>query len=426
MDDSFLGLEEINGLASYRLDRPIGEGSMGTVFLAHVVDRKELTQLPDQVAIKILKPSAPHKSNRRKEISLMREILHECVVRVHDCDFESEPKFAVFDYYSGGSVADQFFREGPLPPTIAWNLLHDMLSALVATHRHGILHLDIKPGNILIGDDGRFLLSDFGVATGIFVAGGRRIVGSPAYMSPEQARGETGNVDARSDLFCLGTTMWHLIAGRLPVIRSTSSQVVRLRATEPLPLLIDIVDKPYHALAEIVDSMLAFQPRARPGSAAEVLAQLETAAETHDHAPTVHKGHRVDKNLRLHLRNHLSDPVLLDLLRRWGKHYLLRVFEDGEIICTEGEKSYDVYILLEGKVEVHRGDRLVDVEMREGNIIGEVAALIGSPRTAMLKAQGSTILALLKAAEIEQAAKAMPALAVRIMKSLAMRLAQRD
>ncbi len=427
-EESLSELPIIQGRVPYRLIRTLGEGAMGTVFLAQVLDRENQPELPDVVAFKIFKADArPRSANFRKEISLVREINTANVVRVHDCNFETDPMFAVFDYHSGGSVADHFFREGPLPPRPAWNLLMDILSALVATHRHGILHLDIKPGNILIGDDGRFLLSDFGVATGMFLDGGRRVIGTPAYMSPEQARGETALVDARSDLFSLGATMWHLIAGRLPIVRPTSTQVVRMRAMEPVPRLVHMVEEEYRPLADIVDRLLAFLPRNRPGSAAEVLAYMEELSQRRDIQPLKGSpGHRLDMDVRQHLRQGLSDPVLLDLLRRWGKHYLLRVFFEGEIICREGEKSFDVYILLEGEVEVFRHGELVDVESREGTIMGEVAALIGSPRTATLVAKGRTVLALLKAAEIEQAARAMPALAVRIMKSLAIRLEQRS
>lgn len=423
-----LATQMLEGKAVYRCRWPVGQGSMGTVYLADVVDSGGLEDLPEVVAIKILDESLkPRGNNYRREVSLMREINHPSVVRVHDWQMDGVPKFAVFDYYRNGSVSDRFYREGPLELDEALCLMRDMLEALVATHRHGVLHLDIKPGNILINDDEHYLLTDFGVATSLFVGEGRRVVGTPAFMSPEQARGEFDKIDARADLFSLGATMWQLMVGRYPFKEVTGTGILKERASEPLPSIIPHLSDQGRGLGEVIDSMLAFHPRHRPGSAAEVLARLESLTEgeldLYDDDTT---GHRLTGEERSRLRKILADPILIDLLKRWGKHYRLRRFDDQEVICAEGERSFDVYVLLEGEIEVWQRDKLLAVERGEGLVIGEIAALIGSSRTATLKARGPAFLALLKAAELEQATRAMPGLGVRIMKRLAQRLHKRD
>lgn len=422
-----LATQMLEGKALYRCRWPVGQGSMGTVYLADVVDARELPELPSVVAIKILDEALkPRGNNYRREISLMREINHPSVVRVHDWQMDGVPKFAVFDYYRNGSVSDRFYREGPLEADEAFNLMHDMLEALVATHRHGVLHLDIKPGNILIDDNERFLLTDFGVATSLFVGEGRRVVGTPAFMSPEQARGEFDKIDARADLFSLGATMWQLIVGRYPFKEVTGTGILKERASQPVPSILSHIEDDFKPLGDIIDSMLAFHPRHRPGSAAEVLARLESLNQGQLELEDDGRGHRLTGEERSRLRKILADPILIDLLKRWGKHYRLRRFDDQEVICSEGERSFDVYVLLEGEIEVWQREKMVGVERGEGLVIGEIAALIGSSRTATLKARGQAFIAMLKAAELEQATRAMPGLGVRIMKRLAQRLYARD
>jgi len=423
----------IEGLARYHIKSIIGKGSMGTVLLGEVEPTSESQDrpLPARVAIKILNEATRKRTDEyRKEITMMREIDHPNVVRLYDWgSYEGYP-FAVMDHFSRGSASERFFKSGPLSAPTSLQLCKEILSALVETHRHGILHLDIKPGNVLIGDDGRFLLTDFGIAQALFQDGNRRITGTPAFMSPEQACGYHALIDGRSDLFSLGAMMWPLIVGYFPFIEISATQILKSRKRETLPKLAKFCKPEYLPLAEIIDDMLAFHPRSRPGSAAQVLARvtaLERGGAITDTLPAIKdRGEKLNKAWRVKLRNELSDPVLIDLLRLWGKFYRLRLFQSGEIICAEDEHSYDVYILLHGEIEVHRHGKLLAVEYREGAIMGEVAALIGSARTAKLRARGETIIASLNGAELEQAARRIPGLAVRIMKALATRLTERD
>ena len=423
----------VEGRGKYRLGKVLGAGSAGTVYLSDVIEQpQDGGHLPDQVAVKILnKLEERPLQGHRIEISVMREVHHPNVVRIHDWGLDGSHHFAVLDYHSSGSLLKEILTTGSLSPGIAHRLLRDMLFALVETHRLGILHLDIKPGNVLIGDDGRFLLTDFGIAQALFQRDNDRIIGTPAFMSPEQARGENDRLDGRSDLFSLGAMLWYVITGDFSQKRRSQKETLAERGRNTLPELAFRVASEIRPLAQVVDRLLAFDLRRRPGSAAEVLMLLdeiepESSSGNQAKSQVVHGGAKLTKQWRVKLRETIADPVSLDLLKRWGTFYRLRLYGHGEVICEEEEQSFDVHILLHGEVEVHRRGVLLAVESREGTIMGEVAALIGNPRTAMLRARGDTVLASLNGAELEQAARMMPGLALRMMKGLAKRLAERD
>ncbi|MDJ0837237.1 MAG: serine/threonine-protein kinase [Acidobacteriota bacterium] len=419
--------------ARYRIKCVLGHGSAGTVYLGEVIEQKPSSEpIPDMVALKVMdyKGDEPSESHR-SEISLMKGVKHPNVVQLYDWGIDGKALFSVLHYCEQGSLLRRVLREGPLSAETAKRLLREMLEALVVTHRLGILHLDIKPGNVLIAEDGRFLLTDFGISRSLFQKDSHRITGTPAFMPPEQARGENIKLDARSDLFALGAMLWYCITGDFSHKELSQREAIRLRERTTLPKLEDRVSDDYKDLAGLVDTLLAFDQRRRPGSAAEVLLALDKIdphtkdrAEEWEHISK--RGTRLDREWRVKLRGQIADPVLRELLKRWGKFYRLRLYNNGELICDEEEHSYEVYILLHGQVEVHRHGKLLAVESREGEILGEVAALTGTQRTARLQARGEVVLASLNGAELEQASRIMPALAVRLMKGLATRFAERD
>jgi len=420
--------------AIYRVACVLGHGSAGTVYLADVVKQEKSREepVPAKVALKVMDYKGTELSeNHRAEIALMKGVDHPNVVRIYDWGVDGKALFAALQYCEQGSLLRRVLREGPLSAETATKLLRDMLSALVVTHRLGVLHLDIKPGNVLIGEDGRFLLTDFGIARMLFQKDSHRITGTPAFMSPEQARGENIKLDARTDLFALGAMLWYCITGDFSHKDLSQREAIQLREQSTLPMLTDRVSEEYLPLARLVDKLLAFDQRRRPGSAAEVLRELDKIdPRSKDRAEEWERirarGAKLDREWRVRLREEIADPVLRELLKRWGKFYRLRLYRDGELICEEEEHSYEVYILLHGQVEVKRHGKLLAVESREGAIMGEVAALTGSQRTARLQAKGDVVLASLNGSELEQASRIMPALSVRLMKGLATRFVERD
>jgi eukaryotic-like serine/threonine-protein kinase len=236
---TFLWMSEPELIASrYRLLRPLGQGGMGRVWLA----RDEV--LHRDVAIKELVPPPGLTMDERRE---MRErSLREAraiarlnninVVRVFDVLRTDGDPWIVMEYVASSSLQDILSSTGPVPPTRGIEIGLGMLNALRAAHRAGVVHRDVKPGNVLIGEDGRVVLTDFGLAT---VPGDPNVtrtglvLGSPAYIAPERAR--DGTAGPQADLWSLGATLYAAVEGQSPYARPSAIGTLAALATEPPP-----------------------------------------------------------------------------------------------------------------------------------------------------------------------------------------------
>jgi eukaryotic-like serine/threonine-protein kinase len=224
----------------YRLVEPLGQGGMGRVWKA----RDEI--LGREVAIKELVPPPGLSADERAEVRerAMREaravarLNHPGIVRIHDVvsSGDGDP-WIVMEYLPGGSLHDLLNREGTLPARRAARIGLDLLGALRATHAVGIVHRDIKPANVLMAEDGRAVLTDFGIATvpgDPFVTRTGLLLGSPAYLAPERARGG-GKAGTAGDLWSLGATLFAATEGSPPFARATTMETLAALATEPIP-----------------------------------------------------------------------------------------------------------------------------------------------------------------------------------------------
>ena len=261
-------------VGSFVLVEPLGEGGMGQVFLA------EHESLGRRVAIKIL--HAEHRHNARMHERFAREariagrVVHENVVAVTELHALPDGRpYMVMEHVAGQDLA--LVAERGLSLVQFLSLATQIADALAAAHRAGVVHRDLKPSNILVTDDGRIKLLDFGVAR--FVDENDRltqtgqVLATPSYMSPEQATGEP--VDARSDLYSLGVIFWELAVGNRPFEGRSFGEWVLLHATrEPLPpsraerrqLRGEIPD----ALDAVILRLLAKRPEDRFASAVEL------------------------------------------------------------------------------------------------------------------------------------------------------------
>ncbi|MEX0754730.1 MAG: Stk1 family PASTA domain-containing Ser/Thr kinase [Actinomycetota bacterium] len=198
----------------YRLEALIGEGGMAKVYRA--LD----TQLDRIVAVKILKPEfAADRSfvdRFRREAQMAAKLNHRNLVGVHDTGDEGDVHYIVMEYIEGRTLADFFAGGGRLTPMKATELVEQVAGALAYAHQQGVIHRDIKPGNIMVTREGGVKVTDFGIArlvtTEHTIEQTAAVLGTASYLSPEQARGEV--VDERSDIYSLGCVLFEALTGR--------------------------------------------------------------------------------------------------------------------------------------------------------------------------------------------------------------------
>ncbi|MBL8865544.1 MAG: serine/threonine protein kinase, partial [Planctomycetia bacterium] len=214
----------------------LGQGGFGCVYLAHD------NQLQRLVAIKVphrkLVDRAETAESYLTEARTVANLDHPNIVPVHDVgSTEDCPVFIVSKYIDGTDLATRL-QQSRLSPREAVELVATVAQALHHAHTQGLVHRDIKPGNLLLDRTGKPYVTDFGLALREQDSGkGPRYAGTIAYMSPEQARGEGHRVDGRSDIFSLGTVFYMLLAGRHPFRADSQSELLEQVAThEPRPL----------------------------------------------------------------------------------------------------------------------------------------------------------------------------------------------
>lgn len=417
----------------YMLTHVLGAGGMGAVFLATTHAREDavgVTPAPDglpaQVAVKVFKsPRGVRPEDLlKRELSALRALKHPNIVGLLDYGLHSPVAFAVLPYAPAGSLADRL-DDGTLPADAGRRLLEDLLSALASAHRSCLLHLDVKPANVLLGEAGAFLLTDFGISQASLVA--KEVqptgLGTPMYQAPEQKRREHDSCDTRTDLWGVGITVWCALTG----VDTAELRTFRERYQfdrHGLPSLDEYRDDCDSEVVRIVMEMLRNDPEDRPGSAYEVLADLHrSTARTAppDNPAPERAGEGSSKNFLLY--DSLMDPLWRSVcLSGTIDQYLMRMM-DGEHLCREGEESFRAFVLLKGAVRIERDGAVLHVEKREGTFLGEVTALTGVRRTASMVAQGDEVQVLsMNPAQFEKFVTKAPGLAIRLIKDLAERL----
>jgi serine/threonine protein kinase len=266
------GAGELGRLAHYRILKLLGKGGMGVVFLA------EDSRLQREVALKVMRPSSAnnHNASERflREARAAAKVKHDHVVTIYDADEEDGIFYIAMEHLRGAPL-DVYLKRQP-PPNVAQVLRvgREMAAALGAAHERGLVHRDVKPANVWLEvPKGRVKILDFGLAwrgkdeTHLTQAG--TVAGTPAFMSPEQARGQS--LDPRSDLFSLGAVLYRLCTGRQPFNGSGVVEVMYSLATDtPTPPRSVNPSIPV-ALSDLVMHLLAKKPEDRPNTAAEVV-----------------------------------------------------------------------------------------------------------------------------------------------------------
>jgi serine/threonine protein kinase len=272
-------LETVGG--RYRLGEPLGHGGMGEVFVAHDL------RLDREVALKLLRANLAEQDGMRErvvaEARLAARLTHPNVVAVLDTGEQAGRPFVVMELLSGRTLRDEL-RGGPMPPERVRDVALQVLRALAAAHALGIVHRDVKPGNVLDAGVGTWKVADFGIAKWVHadetLTGTGELLGSPAYLAPERIDG--AQAGPASDLYAVGVLMYEALLGRKPFVGDDPfalADAIRRGAYEEPTAILPDADP---GLVGVIGRAMRLDPRDRYESAeamAEALREDDASPE---------------------------------------------------------------------------------------------------------------------------------------------------
>ena len=257
----------------YRVLGRLGVGGMATVYLA------EDSSLGRKVALKVMaerySEDGEFVERFRREAQAAARLNHPNIIAVYDRGEADGRPYIAMEYLQGRTLKQVIQAEGPLPPERAIAIAMQVLAGLRYAHEHGVVHRDVKPHNVLVGDDGRIKVTDFGIAH----AGDPQmtevgsIVGTAQYLSPEQARGR--GVGPQTDIYSLGVVLYEMLAGRVPFEGDSSVAIAMQHVSDPPPPLRALAPDVPESLALVVAHAMLKDPAQRYGSADEFAADLD-------------------------------------------------------------------------------------------------------------------------------------------------------
>ncbi|WP_370412044.1 Stk1 family PASTA domain-containing Ser/Thr kinase [Streptomyces fradiae] len=259
----------------YRVDARIAVGGMATVYRA--VD----TRLDRELALKVMHPDlatdAAFVERFMREAKSVARLAHPNVVAVFDQGADGAYVYLAMEYVAGCTLRDVLRERGALRPRAALDVLEPVLAALGAAHRAGFVHRDMKPENVLIGDDGRVKVADFGLvrAVGSATDSTGAVLGTVSYLAPEQI--EHGTADTRADVYACGVVLYEMLTGAKPHSGDTPAQVLYQHLNTDVPAPSGAVPGLAVELDELVASATARNPDVRPYDAVALLAQVREA-----------------------------------------------------------------------------------------------------------------------------------------------------
>ncbi|MGE3771856.1 MAG: serine/threonine-protein kinase [Gammaproteobacteria bacterium] len=239
-------------ISGYEIERCLAQGATAAAYLATQVS------LGRPVVLKVLDTAladTPQALQRfLNEGRLIAGLRHPHIITIHDIGTAGRLVYLSMEYVEGGDLK-QRLAAGPLPPGLALEVLEQIASALGYAHAHGVVHRDVKPGNILFRRDGAPVLTDFGIAKSLKgdgdLTGAGVFLGSPNYMAPEQV--DSGSVDNGADIYALGIILYEMLTGRKPFVSGSIIDVIYAHRKTPMPKL----PPPFEALQGLMDLMTA-------------------------------------------------------------------------------------------------------------------------------------------------------------------------
>jgi serine/threonine protein kinase len=272
-------------LGGYRLLACLGSGGMADVYVA------EQASLQRWVAVKVLRTAtlahAEAIDRFAQEARAAAALVHGNIVQIHEVGCSDGVHFLAEEFVAGPTLRIWLKERGPLGPAAVLSVLVQVASALDRAAAAGVVHRDIKPENLLVTPRGEVKVADFGLARvlhdNLELTQTGMALGTPLYMSPEQSRG--GSVDIRSDLYSLGATAYHLVAGQPPYRGTTGVAVALAHAKEPLTPLLTLQPDFPAAVADVIERLLAKEPEDRFQTPADLLEELDQLAASQGMSP---------------------------------------------------------------------------------------------------------------------------------------------
>src|SRR5579863_4405667 len=375
-------------LGKFVVTRELGRGTTGTVYLCHD------SFLGKDVALKLYSldenvPEADARTRRKlffNEAYLVGKMQHPNILPIYDAGEDEGHCYVVMEYVRGAKALTAFCRdENLLPIRKVVEVVFKCAKALDYAHRNGLIHRDIKPGNIMVTVDGDVRIVDFGVAQ---MAGNegdqiKGLVGSPSYMAPEQMRHAPAAV--QTDLYSLGVVMYELLSGKRPYYGDNLSKLVHqiIYATPP-PLHRLRADVP-SVLEDVVTKAIAKDPSKRYQSGIEFATALSQAVRKLDQLDQeMAEQERFSMLRRLPFFKDFTYPEIYEILQagRWQAYGM------DEHILVEGDMDDAFLLIVAGSAEVRRKSKAVGV-LNEGDCFGEAAIMGGKKSTSAIVAQST-------------------------------------
>ncbi len=369
----------------YQIVEKIGDG--GTAFVYKGMDNL----LNRHVTVKVLRPEYVSDQDFvrrfRREAQAAASLSHPNIVSIYDVGYEDGIHYIVMEYIQGRSLKEMITAEERLPVRLAVEYALHIAQALEHAHKHGIIHRDVKPHNILISDDGRVKVTDFGIAQAVTAStityNNGSLLGSVHYFSPEQARG--GLTDEKSDLYSLGIVLFEMLTGRLPYQGESPVSIALKHLQEPFPRAQELNPEIPDAVSRIIARAVAKEPAERFSSAREMAAELtawlqgrEGRSSTIEPAPITGSGsagqskHKTTKRSSKRRTAVIAGAVLLLALFVFAAIRLVQVFyvPEVEVPAVEGETLQNATNLLEeAGLKVRLADQIPSETVPAGHVI---------------------------------------------------------
>lgn len=386
--------DRLKKIGRYEIVRRLGNGTAGTVFLG------QDPYIKRNVAVKLSRPSDDvFRESFFVEAQAAGGLSHTNIVSIYDFDVFDEYCYIAMEYVEGETLDQYAQRSDPPSLTAIVEIIFAISLALDYAHNRGVIHLDIKPSNILIDKNGIPKLADFGIARKGVQKEGGIIIGTPFYIAPERLK--RGYAGPKSDLFSLGCVLYELLAGVKPFFGTTLAEVKdKILTGTPAPLTNFRRDVPQE-LNDIVMTSLAKDPDDRYPSCAEFAYQLRFALR--NMTSQVDEARDFFDYVRnVPFFNGFTKEQIQELLKTSN---IFRV-NQGKILIMEGEVDDAFYIILSGHVAVIKGGRKIAV-ISSGDCFGEMAFITREPRTATVIAESGCTLIKISSTLLNRASDSM-------------------